>query len=120
MIISSDNAQPSDVMRDMKRYTSVRLINAIAGNPHESRKEWMLALFKQAGEKNSNNVSNQFWQQNNHPIELLSEPIFNQKLAYIHNNPVCAGIVREAEDYLYSSAGSYAGIPGMLEISMMD
>jgi putative transposase len=30
-----------------------------------------------------------------------------QKLNYIHNNPVEAGIVEKAEDYLYSSARSY-------------
>jgi putative transposase len=30
-----------------------------------------------------------------------------QKLNYIHNNPVEAGIVDKAEEYLYSSARDY-------------
>ena len=33
-----------------------------------------------------------------------------EKLNYIHNNPVRAGIVEKGEDYLYSSARDYAGI----------
>lgn len=120
MIISCENTHPSDVMRDMKKHTSTQLIKAIAGNPRESRKKWMLAVFNCAGEKKSNNVTYQFWQHDNHPIELFSERVFKQKLAYIHNNPVCAGIVRKAQDYVYSSAGAYAGTPGILEISMLD
>jgi hypothetical protein len=35
----------------------------------------------------------------------------DQRLLYIHNNPVVAGIVRYPEDYLFSSAGNYAGRP---------
>jgi hypothetical protein len=30
-----------------------------------------------------------------------------QKLEYIHNNPVKAGVVIKAEDYVCSSAGEY-------------
>ena len=30
-----------------------------------------------------------------------------QKLNYIHNNPIRAGMVNKAEDYVYSSAADY-------------
>jgi putative transposase len=33
-----------------------------------------------------------------------------QRLDYIHQNPVKAGFVRQAEDWLWSSAADYAGI----------
>lgn len=59
-----------DILRDMKSYTSSQLKQAIAENPQESRKEWMLAQMQRAGEKNDNNRGFQFWQQDNHPIEL--------------------------------------------------
>ena len=39
---------------------------------------------------------------------------------YVHANPVEAGIVENAEDYLYSSARDYAGIKGLLEIEFLD
>src|SRR5665647_1923043 len=39
----------SDIMRDLKKYTSVRLLNAIQENANESRKTWMLDIFRNAG-----------------------------------------------------------------------
>jgi hypothetical protein len=35
--------------------------------------------------------------------------MIEQRLYYIHNNPVEAGIILLPEDYLYSSAMNYAG-----------
>ena len=58
------------IMRDMKKFTVTALLKAIAINKQESRKEWMLPLFKEAGKANSNNTAYQFWQQSNHPILL--------------------------------------------------
>lgn len=49
----------------------------------------------------------QFWQQNNHPIEIWSLKVFERKLNYIHQNPVVAGFVTDAIDYKYSSARNY-------------
>jgi putative transposase len=76
-------------------------------NEQESRKDWMLSIFKQQGVKNSRNSEYQFWRQDNQPKECYSPQFSVQKLNYIHNNPVEAGIVEKAEHYLYSSAKSY-------------
>ena len=70
--------------------------------------------FENEGKSNSNNVRYQFWQQHSHPIELATEEKFYQRLKYIHNNPVEAGIVLSPEHYLYSSAVNYAGLPEKL------
>ena len=35
----------SDIMRDLKKYSSHRILQEINQNPHESRKNWMLYLF---------------------------------------------------------------------------
>lgn len=43
----------------------------------------------------------------------------NQKLAYLHLNPVCNSLVDNAEDYLYSSARSYLGKLGFIEIEKL-
>ncbi|MBK8735417.1 MAG: hypothetical protein IPL98_05770 [Saprospiraceae bacterium] len=51
----------------------------ITTNPKESRKEWMLNIFAEAGEKNSNYLNFQFWQQDNHPIEIYSPKVSSQK-----------------------------------------
>ncbi|WP_379088080.1 hypothetical protein [Pedobacter sp. UC225_65] len=55
----------------------------------------------------------------NHPIELWDNYMMDQKLEYVHQNPVVAGIVDEPEHYLYSSARDYAGIKGLLNIKLV-
>lgn len=45
---------------------------------------------------------------------MWSNKIIQQKIDYIHNNPVEEGIVIRAEDYKYSSAADYAGQKGLL------
>lgn len=107
LIISAKNEDLSDVLRDFKKFTSKQIISAIEANKRESRREWMLRIFKEAGEKNSRNSEYQFWRQDNQPMELYSAAFIFQKMNYIHNNAVEAGIVEKAEDYLYSSARDY-------------
>ena len=80
---------------------------AIETNQHESRREWMLNIFREQGDKNSRNTNFQFWRQDNQPQELYSAAFIFQKINYIHNNPVEAGIVEKPEHYLYSSSKDY-------------
>ena len=40
----------------------------------------------------------------------------DQKINYIHNNPVEEMYVENAWEYLYSSARNYAGLKGLIEI----
>ena len=64
---------------------------------------WMFksAAVRRSGEANAKNKQYQFWQQENHPIELISNKFINQKLdraafRYIHNNLVKSRIGRRA------------------------
>ena len=50
---------------------------------------------------------NKIWQEGYHPIAIKSQEVFNQKLEYIHYNPVKKGFVEKPEDWKYSSAGNY-------------
>jgi len=109
MIIASNKEKPENIVRDMKSYPSTQLKKAISDNPQESRKEWMLEMMYNAGEQNSNNDGFQFWQQHNQPIILDNNFIMDQKLEYIHLNPVEAGIVDRPEDYLIVVHGIMPG-----------
>lgn len=109
-----------DIMRDMKRHTSLQLKDAIQNHPLESRREWILWMMKRAGEKNSNNINFQLWQQDNHPIQLKNAEMAHQKLDYTHYNPVEAGIVDKPEDYPYSSARNYLGMRGLIDVILLD
>ncbi len=113
---SKDDFNLSDTIRDFKKFTSKQVIKAIEQNPEESRKEWMLSMFRKAGQYNKNNQVYQFWRQDNHPIELYSNAVIDQKINYIHDNPVEEGIVLNPEDYLYSSARNYAGLEAEIEM----
>jgi len=42
-----------------------------------------------------------------------------QKIDYIHDNPVHAGLVYRAEDYIYSSAANYAGVDQIIEVGCL-
>lgn len=120
LIISSETTDLADIMRDMKKYTSVQLIKAIKENSSESRKSWMMWLFESAGKQNPNNTNYQFWQQDNHPIVLDKDEIYKQKLDYLHDNPVRAGIVFEPQQYVYSSAVDYyTSQQGLLPIKLL-
>jgi REP element-mobilizing transposase RayT len=110
----------SEVLRDFKKFTANFIIESIQNNEKESRKKWMLQLFAYFAKYNKNNKIHQFWQQGNHPVELSTPKWINQKLAYIHLNPVRNGLVQQEEDYLYSSAGVYAGREGLLEIEKIE
>jgi hypothetical protein len=103
----------------MKKHTSKQLLTAIQENPAESRKEWIMSILGSAGRHNPNNTHFQFWQQNNKPIEVFSNAVMDQKVDYIHHNPVEAGFVDRAEDYLYSSARDYAGLKGLLTVDLL-
>ena len=68
-----------------------------------------------AGSKSSNVNKYQFWRHDNKPIELWSNKVIDEKINYVHNNPVDEGLVFRAEDDEYSSAADYAGKKGILD-----
>ena len=107
LIFRSAEGKPSELIRDFKGFTSRKLIEAIKENNQESRKEWLLWMLKKAGERNSNIKNYQLWQQNNKPIEIWSLKVFEQKLDYVHQNPVESGFVIEPWEWKYSSARNY-------------
>ena len=117
MIISSKENKLEDIVRDMKSHTSTALRKGIKNHAAESRREWVTWMMERAGKENGNNNDWQFWQQHNKPIQLQSIEMFHQTLDYIHNNPVEAGFVDKAEDWLYSSARDFHGKKGLIDFS---
>ncbi|MFA6248048.1 MAG: transposase [Mucilaginibacter sp.] len=49
----------------------------------------------------------QFWERRPHIATMYNRVVLEQKLDYIHQNPVKAGLVLLPEEYLYSSSGYY-------------
>ena len=105
----------SDILRDFKKFTSKAIVQMIKDIP-ESRRKWLLDRFEFAGRYNKKIEFYKFWQDGNEAKEVYSAEFLQQKITYIHNNPVRAGWVIEPQHYKYSSAIDYAGDKGLIEV----
>jgi len=85
----------SDIIRDFEKFTANELLSLMQ-QPTESRSDWMMKRFEFSAKSNARNSVFQLWTHENHAIELLTPKFTQQKLDYIHNNPVRAGIVEKA------------------------
>lgn len=116
LIANSPDGHLSETLRDFKKFTAKSIISTIIDG-NESRREWMLNRFSFNANRHSRNENFQFWTHENHAEILYSNDFIQEKLEYLHNNPVRASIVEKPEDYLYSSARNYADMDGLLEIA---
>ena len=115
ILLRSGNDKLSDTIRDFKSHTAKQILLAIE-TEQESRRDWMLNLFEFAAKQHKRNEKYQVWTHENHAELIYSDNFIFQKINYIHENPVRAGIVENPEDYLYSSARDFAGKSCLLNI----
>ena len=109
----------SDTLRDFKKYTSKAIVKEIKTNIEESRKNWMLNEFEFAGKYKSGIKKYKFWQDGNEAKEIYSNFFLEQKVEYIHENPVKAEIVENDYEYLFSSAKNYTGEVGLIDVVLI-
>jgi REP element-mobilizing transposase RayT len=119
ILARSETGTLSDTIRDFKSYTSKVILTKIEAET-ESRRYWMLQIFRSAAAIHKRNSKYQFWTQENHAVEVFSNKFIEQKVDYIHNNPVRAGIVDLSEEYLYSSARNYGDKKGILDVFVLN
>ena len=53
----------------------------------------------------------ELWQDSKYSLSVFSRQWIEEKINYIHQNSVRAGLVENAEDYAYSSIGAYLPVP---------
>lgn len=120
LIVSSIGKEEiSAIVKDFKKHTSKAIVKEIKST-EESRKGWVLRLFEEAGSKLKRISHYKVWQDGNHPIELDTNQMLDQRLEYLHENPVKQGIVYQAHDYCNSSAIDYSGGHGLIEVDLID
>ena len=107
----------SGIIRDFKKFTSKAVIKLISEIP-ESRREWLLYRFEFAGKFDNRIKKYKFWQETNHAVLLDTSEMIDQRVNYIHENPVRALIVSHAHEYLFSSAVDYAGGKGYVDVQV--
>lgn len=95
----------SKTVQSLKSFTAKKILDYLKSKKHQSILETL--YWGKTEHKSSQEF--QVWQDGFHPVEIQSREMMNQKLDYIHYNPVKRGYVRRAEDWRYSSMGSYCG-----------
>lgn len=118
LLARSEVGDLSGFMRDFKSYTSKRFLEVV-NSKVESRSDWMKIVFAYHAKLKSKQEY-QIWTHENHAELIYSQKFIEQKLNYIHENPVRSGIVTKAEDYLYSSARNYADMENVIEVVKLD
>jgi putative transposase len=119
IVSAQEGTTVSEIWRDFKKFTSKQILAELAIDPEESRKEWMLNRFEYAARNDKKIKHYRFWQEGNDAQEIFLADYYDQKLNYIHNNPVNAELVNCPEDYRYSSAIDYAGGKGLLKVEIV-
>jgi REP element-mobilizing transposase RayT len=87
-----------NVQRDFLKHTAQTIKEDMLLNKPAELKAYLV---------NDKDRKYQFWERNALSVELWSEKVFMQKLNYIHENPVRAGICKSCVEYKYSSALFY-------------
>jgi REP element-mobilizing transposase RayT len=97
-LLTSRPSTTSDVLRVMKGLTARRMIDYLKAN------NYLSSLAKLQHQKRDRNYTYSLWQTEKNVFPIFSEKMFMEKLNYIHQNPVRAGLVERATDYRWSSA----------------
>nr|WP_225586921.1 hypothetical protein [Algoriphagus sp. Y33] len=116
LVVQHKDGKLSGWVRDFKKFTGKKLLRMILENLQESRREWLKMIFEYHAAYSKRSGDLQFWTHENHAIELYRPEMIESRMAYIHDNPVRAGLVEKPEDYLYSGARNYSGLKGLIEV----
>jgi putative transposase len=104
----------SNVLRVLKGITARRLIDYLKETNHFS------SLAKLQHQQRDRNYKYSLWQTEKNVLPIFSEGMFMEKVNYIHQNPVRAGLCERAEEYQWSSARIWKGRPLENEPLLMD
>ena len=84
--------------------TITHLMNEIKSNAFERLSSQLLPYEKGQMKMQAGLGRNQFWKRSFRANPLYTSEVFQQKLHYLHENPVRAGLAEAPEDYFWSSS----------------
>ena len=115
-IIASHKDNLVQKIQNFKSFTAKKILKKLQSD----KKKWVLDLFELYKKKYKIKSKYQFWQEGNHPKQIQNVEMFNQKVEYIHYNPVKRGLVSNELDWIYSSARDFAGLEGIFGLDKLD
>ncbi len=104
-LITDGNREISDVLRFTNGIAAKRVLDYLKANNYES------SLAKLQQEEKRKGYKYSVWQHHSDAFRITGEETFMQKVNFIHQNPVRAGLVERAENYRFSSARLWKGNP---------
>ena len=113
-IVTDGALKPSDTLRFLNGISSRRVIGYLKENNYTAS----LAKLREAPKARGH--THPLWDGHSQALPLFSESFFMQRVNYIHQNPVRAGLVERAEDYLWSSIRCWKRWPREDEPLLMD
>ncbi|UGV30653.1 transposase [Halopseudomonas aestusnigri] len=99
-------------VQTFKSYTARQILDYLTQRGAEAT----LRQFRVGKRAHKRDRDHQIWQEGSHAELVCSEAVMLQKLEYIHLNPVKRGYVDVPEHWRYSSARTYTGQDGLIEI----
>lgn len=114
LIVGGDNL--GKIIKEFKSHTARDIIK----KAEEDNKIWLLNQMSFYRQKHKAGSTHQVWQEGYQPKMIISEEMLRQKADYLHHNPVRAGVAEKPEDWLYSSARNFAGLPAVLDIDLIE
>ncbi len=100
LIVSGEKL--SDIISSLKKHTAKKIIEQLQSD----KKLWLLNQLKYYKKKYKKYSTYQIWQEGFHPQLISSIEMLDQKIEYVHFNPVKRGFVTSPEDWKYSSANN--------------
>ena len=104
-VLTSKPTTTCNVLPVLKGLTARRVIDYLKENNYAG------SLRKLEHQTRDRNYRYSLWQTEKNVFEIFSEKIFMEKLNYIHQNPVRAGLAERAIDWRWSSARIWQGCP---------
>lgn len=89
------NYHPKEIQLSFMKFTAQMIIKDLRNNHKEVLEQFMVK---------ASDRTYQIWERNALSTSLWTHSVFQQKLQYIHHNPVVVGLCRFPEEYKYSSA----------------
>jgi putative transposase len=90
--------KPEDVQRDFLKFTAQQILKDLKNSQSPLLEEILVS---------AKDRKYQVWERNSLGIPLWSENVIVQKMQYIHDNPIRAGLCTDMTNYKYSSARFY-------------
>ena len=120
---SQEEHQWPYILRDFKRFTTKEILAELDNEKEpDCRRKWMMQRFESPVNVTRQLAKYHFWQDVNHQEHCPADDpaTIQQKILYIHQNPVRSLLVDQPESYILSSARDYKGKRGLVKVELFN